>query len=164
MWKLHSIPDIQIFVLKIWTQSNHRKLLLKCLIIHLWDKENGNFKRGFCLFQWIARDIQILIFVVPVILSNPTVIDTATFPYSVPRCAKFVLVSQYPAQTLVCYMFPLEKFFTHRETDGIGLQIWTYARHSWPLSREGFLTCHTYCSTAQPFIMVISPRTRDTHT
>ena len=39
---------------------------------------------------------------------------------------------------------------------GEGLQILTYARHSWPLSSEGSLTCHTYCDTGHPFIMVIS--------
>ena len=39
---------------------------------------------------------------------------------------------------------------------GEGLQILTYARHSWPLSSEGSLTCHTYCDTGLPFIMVIS--------
>ena len=37
-----------------------------------------------------------------------------------------------------------------------GLQILTYAWHSWPLSSEGYLTCHIYCDTGQPFIMVIS--------
>ena len=45
---------------------------------------------------------------------------------------------------------------------GEGLQILTYTRHSWSLSSEGSLTCHTYCDTGLPFIMVI--RTRDTHT
>ena len=39
---------------------------------------------------------------------------------------------------------------------GEGLQILTYARHSWPLSSEGSLTCHTYCDTGLPLIMVIS--------
>ena len=39
---------------------------------------------------------------------------------------------------------------------GEGLQILTYARHSWPLSSKGSLTCHTYCDTGLPFIMVIS--------
>ena len=43
---------------------------------------------------------------------------------------------------------------------GEGLQMLTYARHSWPLSSEGSLTCHTLCDTGLPFIMVIS-RTRD---
>ena len=38
---------------------------------------------------------------------------------------------------------------------GEGLQISTYARHSWPLSSEGSLACHTYCDTGHPFIMVI---------
>ena len=35
-------------------------------------------------------------------------------------------------------------------------QILTFARHSWPLSSEGSLECHTYCDTGHPFIMVIS--------
>ena len=39
---------------------------------------------------------------------------------------------------------------------GEGLQILTYARHSWPLSSEGSLKCHTYCDTSLPFIRVIS--------
>ena len=30
---------------------------------------------------------------------------------------------------------------------GEGLQILTYARHSWPLSSEDSLTCHIYCDT-----------------
>ena len=41
----------------------------------------------------------------------------------------------------------------------------TFARHSWPLSSESsFFTCHTYSDTGQPFIMVISGKTHDTHT
>ena len=41
---------------------------------------------------------------------------------------------------------------------GEGLQILTYARHSWPLSsdRISSLMCHTYCDTGLLFIMVIS--------
>ena len=39
---------------------------------------------------------------------------------------------------------------------GQGLQVLTSARHSWPLSREGSLTCHNCCDTGLPFIMVIS--------
>ena len=39
---------------------------------------------------------------------------------------------------------------------GEGLQILTYARHSWPMSSERSLTYHTYCDTDQPFIIVIS--------
>ena len=37
-----------------------------------------------------------------------------------------------------------------------GLQILTFARHSWPLSSEGSLACNTYFDTEHPFIMVIS--------
>ena len=39
---------------------------------------------------------------------------------------------------------------------GEGLQILSYAQHSWPLSSEGSLTCHTHCDTGLSFIMVIS--------
>ena len=39
---------------------------------------------------------------------------------------------------------------------GEGLQILTYAQHSWPLSSEGFLACHTLCDMGHTFIMVIS--------
>ena len=44
---------------------------------------------------------------------------------------------------------------------GIRLQSLTYTQHSWLLSTEDSLMCHTN----KPFIMVISedPRTRDTH-
>ena len=37
-----------------------------------------------------------------------------------------------------------------------GCKLLTYARHSWPLSSEGALTCHTHCDTGLPFIMVFS--------
>ena len=37
-----------------------------------------------------------------------------------------------------------------------GLQILTYAWHSWPLSSEGSLACHTFYDTGHPFIMAIS--------
>ena len=36
-----------------------------------------------------------------------------------------------------------------------GLQILTYTRHSWPLSIEGPLVCHTNCDTEHPLKMVI---------
>ena len=47
------------------------------------------------------------------------------------------------------------EFFTHMETS---LQIFTYSRHLWPLSSEGFL-CYTYCDTGHRFIMLISEDT-----
>ena len=55
---------------------------------------------------------------------------------------------------------PTQEFFTCLETvitiTCNGLQILTYTRHLWPLSREGSLECHTYCDMWHPFIMVIS--------
>ena len=39
---------------------------------------------------------------------------------------------------------------------GEGLQILTYARHSWLLGSEGSLACHTYYDTGHSLIMVIS--------
>ena len=37
-----------------------------------------------------------------------------------------------------------------------GLQILTYARHSFPWSNEGSLACYTHCDTGYPYIMIIS--------
>ena len=55
---------------------------------------------------------------------------------------------------------PTREFFFHLYEDVTitveGLQILTYAWHSWPLSSEGSLTCHTHCGTGYRFIMAIS--------
>ena len=54
---------------------------------------------------------------------------------------------------------PTREFFSHLETSPLpvlGQQNLTYARHSWLLSSEGSLACHTYCDTGTLFIMVIS--------
>jgi hypothetical protein len=45
---------------------------------------------------------------------------------------------------------PTQEFFTYIETSPLpvkGLKIWAYARRSGPLSREGSLSCHTYCDS-----------------
>ena len=39
----------------------------------------------------------------------------------------------------------------------------THDRHSWPLSSKCTLTCHTYCDTGPPFIMVISENPSHSH-
>ena len=44
-----------------------------------------------------------------------------------------------------------------------GLQILTYAQHSWPLSSEVSLTCYTHCDTCLPFIMVIAEESWHSH-
>ena len=46
---------------------------------------------------------------------------------------------------------------------GERLQILTFPRHSWSLSSEGSLACHTYCDTGHPFIMVISKHPWHSH-
>ena len=43
------------------------------------------------------------------------------------------------------------------------LQILVYTQHSWPLSSEGSLVCHTYCDTGHPFVWS-SLRTHNTLT
>ena len=60
---------------------------------------------------------------------------------------------------------PTQEFFTHMETTSllVKLQIFTYNRHSWSLRREGSFTCHTYCDTRHPFMMVISEDTWHSH-
>ena len=49
-------------------------------------------------------------------------------------------------------------FHSYRDVTitGEGLQILTYAGHSWSLSSEGSLAFHTYCDTGHPFIMIIT--------
>ena len=39
----------------------------------------------------------------------------------------------------------------------------TFARHSWPLSSDGSLACHTYCDTGHPFTMLISEDPSHSH-
>ena len=53
---------------------------------------------------------------------------------------------------------PSRECFTHMETSPIaseGLQNLTYDWHLWPLNSEGSLTCHIYCETGHPSMMVI---------
>ena len=49
----------------------------------------------------------------------------------------------------------IQSFFSSSKlrNTGEGLQILTYARHSWSLSSEGSLACHTECYTGQLFII-----------
>ena len=53
---------------------------------------------------------------------------------------------------------PTQEFYSYGEVTiaGEGLKILTYAWHSWPLSSEASLACHTHCDNGHPFIMVIS--------
>ena len=81
------------------------------------------------------------------------------FDQSVPWGRKIMsLVDVHAWVGWLCGVYrPTREFFTHMDTiAGKGLHFFTYARHSWPLSSEGSLTCHTYCDTGLPFIMVIS--------
>ena len=57
------------------------------------------------------------------------------------------------------FYVPLETFHSFGDvtTAGEGLQIFIYARLSWPLSSEGSLACHMYCDAGHPFILVILP-------
>ena len=56
------------------------------------------------------------------------------------------------------FSFQLRIFHSYGDVAIAGerLQIFIYARHSWPLSSKGSLACHTYCNTGYPIIMVIS--------
>ena len=67
----------------------------------------------------------------------------------------------------VCIFFSSHSRIFHSYGDvtitSEGLQILTYAWHSWPLRSEGSLTCHTYCDTGHSFIMVISEEPWHSH-
>ena len=63
------------------------------------------------------------------------------------------------------FIVPLENFSFIRRVAITGemLQILTYARRLWALSREGYLPCHTNWDTRHPFIMVISEDLWNSH-
>ena len=51
---------------------------------------------------------------------------------------------------------PTRVFFTHLETSPLpmkGFKFW-HTRHSWPFRSEGSLTCHTYCDTSLPSVVI----------
>ena len=56
------------------------------------------------------------------------------------------------------FIVQLENFHSYGDDTitGEGLQILTYARHSWPLSSKGSLACHISCDLGHPFIMLIT--------
>ena len=53
----------------------------------------------------------------------------------------------------ICLFGVYQSFHSYGDVTitGEGLQVLTYARHSWQLSGEGSLACHTYCDTGHPF-------------
>ena len=70
------------------------------------------------------------------------------------------------------FFVPLENFHSYGDVTiaSKGLRLCrvsdaqvTYARHSWPLSSGGSLTCQTHCDTDLPFIMVISENPWHSH-
>ena len=65
--------------------------------------------------------------------------------------------------TNTLYLRPISLYGSRLYFFGEGLQILTNARHSWPLSSEGSLACHTYCDTGHPFIVVISENPWHSH-
>ena len=80
------------------------------------------------------------------------------FGQSGARGKKFFL-KRVNVHDLVCLVLigvycPSREFFTHMEMSPLpmkGCKFW-HARHSWPLSGEGSLACHTYCDMGHPFL------------
>ena len=78
------------------------------------------------------------------------------------RCCRYGAKYQMINQSIICLFvsgFSSHSRFFHSDGDvtiaGEGLQILTYARHSWPLSSEGSLAYQTYCDTVHSLVMVI---------
>ena len=65
------------------------------------------------------------------------------------------------------FYVPLEDFSCiHMETSPLpvkGFKFFYLTRHSWPLSSEGSLLCHTYCDMGHPFVMIISEEQWHSH-
>ena len=56
---------------------------------------------------------------------------------------------------LVCgFSYHLRSFHSYENVTiaDVGLKIFTYSPHSWPLNSDGSLAYHTYCDTGHPFI------------
>ena len=64
---------------------------------------------------------------------------------------------------MFCLFVTRENFYSYGDVTitSEGPQSFTYSRYSWPFNSENFLTCHSYCDTGHPFIMVISEETED---
>ena len=70
----------------------------------------------------------------------------------------FVIPFKIPTLAMIFYVFgvyrPTREYFTHMETSALPVK--GYARHSWPVSNEGSLACHSFCDTRNSLIMAIS--------
>jgi hypothetical protein len=69
----------------------------------------------------------------------------------VPHLLWYIFTSQV---WLFTVLRPAQEFFTYMETSPLsvkGCKILAYARRSRPVSREGSLSCHTYCDTGPRF-------------
>jgi hypothetical protein len=67
-------------------------------------------------------------------------------------------IKDFQLKRLIDWLFTVlrsaQEYFTYMETSPMpvkGCKIWAYARRSGPLSREGFLLCHTCCGTGPRF-------------
>ena len=78
----------------------------------------------------------------------------------------YIRMIDFEVKLLFCFVcgFTSHWRIFHSNGDVIIIGEWleTYAWHSWPLSSEGSLTCHTYCDTGHLFKWSC-PRTRDTN-
>ena len=109
-------------------------------------------------FSWEFGFAFCLLSKIPGCLPNPSCCLVINKIRNLLGCTSFYFDSQHCLHCLYCKQvdvltIQLNVLFINA---GEGLQILTYARHSWPLSSEGSFTCHTYCDTGLPFIMVIS--------
>ena len=72
----------------------------------------------------------------------------------------FIKIYYIYRYTCVCLGFTSHSKISHSYGDvtitSEELQIFTCTRHSWLLSSEGSLACHTYCDTGYLLILVIS--------
>ena len=80
-------------------------------------------------------------------------------------CCCFVLYVLFCLSVCLSLPVKIENIHSYGDvtTTGWGVQSLTYARHSWPLSTEGSLACHTYWDTGHPFIMAISEDPWNSH-
>ena len=105
----------------------------------------------FCTIVWDHRTVAVPSMTI-------AVIDCYIVFYTVSAICRAYNGGEYYSLFVSGFSSHSRIFYLYRDVTsaGEGLQIFTYARHSWSLSSEGSLAYHTYGDTGHSFVMVIS--------
>ena len=151
---MESLPQF----VHLWHESYKRSLTdtrsfvqaqadyLYCFVLIICWRGGGGYAPFFVLikmiYEWSLTIIKVL--------------NSSNTRWHLSRIRLFVCVE---------FIIPLENFsliWRHHHYRWRAANL-TCTRHSWPLSSEGSLACHTFCDTGHPFIKVISKHSWHSH-